>query len=75
MAGLHGPYTGILWLSTFRSRSCDSFYWSTGVSVVIYNVNVFESGATTLKPTITHTTVEKNKEVVKMWNDTKLWLR
>jgi len=66
IAGHHGPYTGILLLSTFHSRSYGSLYWSTGVSVLIDNVNVFKSGTTTLKPTITHTTVEKNKELVKM---------
>ena len=50
---------------TFRSRCYGSLYWSKGASVLIYNVNVFKSGTTTLKPTITLTTVEKNKKVVK----------
>jgi len=66
------PYTGILLLSTFRSRNYSSLYWSPGVSVLIHNVNVFKSGTTTLKPTIEHIRVEKNKEVVKMRNDIKL---
>jgi len=59
-------------LSTFRSRSYGSLYWSPGVSVLIYNVDIFKSGTTKLKPTIGHITVEKNKEVAKMRNDIKL---
>jgi hypothetical protein len=59
-------------LSTFRSRSYGSLYWSAGVSVLIYNVNVFKNGTTTLKPAIEHITVEKIKEVVKMRNGIKL---
>jgi len=39
---------------------------------LIYNVNVFKNGTTTLKPAIEHITVEKIKEVVKMRNGIKL---